>query len=236
MPEPLPRSLPAADIERLLAGARGLSALPARLDRLSAALLGAPYAVAPLIGSATASEELVVRLDAFDCVTYVETVLALGWGETVEAVVAHLVALRYRDGHVGWLERNHYMTTWLDRNTAEGRFVPVLQRAWIGADEVRHLSVLPGYPDRTWHPRYLPRSAVDGLAAEVQAGDLACFVAPRDDLDVYHVGLLIPADGAVRLRHAGRARGEVVDQPLTEYLSDHPDCPGLLVARPIPRS
>ena len=35
--------------------------------------------VRPLIGSSAVPEELVTRLDAFDCVTYAESVLALGW-------------------------------------------------------------------------------------------------------------------------------------------------------------
>lgn len=222
---------PPGEVQTLLDGVSGLTALPARAEALSAAFLGVPYAADPLIGSSTTPERVVVRFDAFDCVTYVETVLALAWSDSPDTFLQTLRRLRYRDGRATWLDRNHYMTTWLDRNSAEGWFTPVLQRAWVGADEERRLSVLKDYPGPTWHPHYLPLSAP--LADEARAGDLVCFVSARPDLDVHHVGLLIPGP-PLWLRHAGRAKGAVVQQPLSEYLADHPAL-GMLVARPVPR-
>lgn len=226
-----------ADPSSALARVSGIASLPRRLDLLSEGFLGAPYTVAPLIGSASTPEQLVIRLDAFDCVTYAETVLALAWSEAEEDLPGTLAALRYRDGRVAYHERNHYMVTWLERNGADGWLTPVAERAWVAAPEApRVLSVLRDHPTREWHARYLPVGRWPELSAEVSPGDLVCFVSPRPDLDVFHVGLLFPALDGPRLRHASRAAGYVVEQPLSAYLDGRPECPGMLVARPLPRS
>ena len=64
-------------VERLLTDARQQPTLAARMKLISARLLGLPYLKHSLIGSPTEPEQFVARLDGFDCVTYVETVLAL---------------------------------------------------------------------------------------------------------------------------------------------------------------
>lgn len=231
-PHPLP-----ADLPSVFRRVRGLTSLPERLDLLSAAFLGAPYTVAPLIGSGSTPEALVTRIDAFDCVTYAETMLALAWSDGPDDFERTLAELRYRDGRVAYLERNHYMVTWLDRNCADGRFVPVAESLWYAAaDEPRTLSVLQDYPTREWYPRYLPVAHLPELHTLASAGDLVCFVSARSDLDVFHVGLLFPAPAGLRLRHAARAGGSVVEQSLADYLIARPECPGMLVARPLPRS
>jgi len=200
-----------------------------RLGRISAALLGAPYLAHPLIGSPTTPEQLVTRVDAFDCVTLVESVLALGRAQSPARFADELIALRYHRGRIDWHERNHYTSEWIDRNQAAARLDRVLPELWIGED--RRLSVLEGYRVVERRVCFLPVERAGALAGAARTGDVVAFVSPRDDLDCFHVGLLV-VDGEVRLRHASRSLGSVVEVPLAEFLARNAT-PGLLVARPL---
>ncbi|MEQ1502001.1 MAG: N-acetylmuramoyl-L-alanine amidase-like domain-containing protein [Myxococcota bacterium] len=236
-----------------------LPALPDRLERLSAGFLGRPYLSFPLIGGPDTPEQLVGRLDAFDCVTFAETVLALGWSRVADDYPRILAAIRYRAGSVRWMDRNHYMTVWIRRNVRAGFVARVKPDAWVwGADEPRSLSILPRYPAVAWRPRWFPSDRLDLLATEARAGDVVCFASNKPNLDTYHVGVLIPARplgagiparplgagipgtdpadpsaGALAVRHASRSKAMVVHQPLSEYLASD-DVPGMLVVRPSP--
>ena len=74
----------------LLAKAKPHRTVAARVEAISAALLGSPYEAFGLVGSAEAPEALVAKLDRFDCVTYVETVLALARAADPEGFVEEL--------------------------------------------------------------------------------------------------------------------------------------------------
>jgi len=216
-----------ADLLRLAARARSL---PGRLARLSAALLGRPYAVGPLPGP-EGPELLVARLDAFDCVTFVEAVLALGVSRSPAEFPARLRALRYRGGAIGWATRNHYTSTWLAENAAAGLLAPLLAERWVEGEPPRRLDVLAGHPALAWTPRFLPWSEHRALARIARAGDWVGFVSTRADLDAFHVGLLVPGT-ELSVRHASRSRGAVVQEPLETFMARN-EVPGLLVARPV---
>lgn len=93
-------------------------------------LLGKPYVCATLDDNST--ERLVVNLNAFDCTTYLETVLALslafhdqpgksGPPQFDQAFRAYLTKLRYRNGKIdGYASRLHYFSDWLRDNELKG--------------------------------------------------------------------------------------------------------------------
>src|SRR5262245_66332315 len=62
-------------IDRLIVQSRGKGTISQRIDFISGALLGIRYQANTLIGGPNLSEKFVVRDDAFDCVTFCETVL-----------------------------------------------------------------------------------------------------------------------------------------------------------------
>ncbi len=72
------------------------------------------------------TETLVVRFDGFDCVTFVETTLALARStqvadSTYAGFARRLAEQRYRDGGpVGYCGRLHYFTEWLTDNAERG--------------------------------------------------------------------------------------------------------------------
>ena len=221
------------DLVRLLGMAHDLSAVEQRLDLLSAAFVGRPYLDRPLRGSPTEPETMVSRLDGFDCVTLVESVIALARSRVPADFERELVALRYDQGCVDWLARNHYMTLWTERNASAGVVCPVGVEHWSGETSVRRLSCLEGYPAIERSIAFLPVGAADQLGVWGRSGDVICFVSERDDLDTFHVGLLVRRELDPRLRHASRSAGRVVEQSLSEFLAAN-ETPGMLVVRPLP--
>ena len=85
---------------------------------------GRPYLEGTLDTGST--ETLVVRLDGFDCVTFIETTLALARGikandSTYAGFASRMAEQRYRDGTLqGYCSRLHYFTEWLADNEQKG--------------------------------------------------------------------------------------------------------------------
>lgn len=218
-----------AEIAALLDRADGVRDLSRRMDRVSEGLLGHPYLADSLVGSTSTSELLVARLDGFDCVTFVESVLALALSRRAAHFAPLLQSIRYLGGRVRWRDRNHYFTQWVRRNTRLG-FVVEREQGEVERGAPRRLDGVADLPPPTWKPRYLPVAAAHSLANKVKTGDIVAFVSTRADLDVFHVGLLV--EGAeVRLRHAGKSNGQVVEEPLVAFLARN-TTPGLLLLRP----
>ena len=88
-----------ARIERLIAEARGLATISQRIDFISAALRGTRYQSYTLIGGPRRPEKFVLRDDAFDCVTFCETVLAAARARDTAEFETALQEIRYRNGY-----------------------------------------------------------------------------------------------------------------------------------------
>ena len=217
------------ELERILAMTGGLPGIGERVGLISGYFLGRPYLANPLVGSPEEREQFVTRLDAFDCVTFVESVLALARCRRPEDYDRELSALRYEGGKIDWAARNHYTSDWIARNVAAGRLEPLLAEHTIA--EERLLCALDGYPSKEQRLGYLPRARAELLATAGRTGDVVCFVSTRPELDTFHLGLLATGD-PIRFRHASRTAGMVVEEPLGGFL-DRNETPGLLLARPV---
>src|SRR5215471_5764315 len=115
-----PRLLSRRRVERLLSKTKSYDSAASRIEVLSRQFLGQPYQINPLIGSAETPEVFVASLDAFDCVTYMETVLALSLASNANEFTEWLRKIRYEGGQVAWNRRNHYMTGWIRSNVRAG--------------------------------------------------------------------------------------------------------------------
>ena len=116
------------EVRTLLAGAAAhepatREGMAARIGIISGALLGRPYlrdALGEGAGAAIDADPL-FRLDGFDCVTYVETVLALARSSAPEQVQPQLLALRYYGGQPSFARRTHLPTLdWLPHAVERG--------------------------------------------------------------------------------------------------------------------
>jgi hypothetical protein len=216
---------------RLLSEAKCADSPGSRIEILSRRLLGYPYKANPLTGSAGTAEVFTASLDGFDCVTYIETILALARGSNVDGFTRTLRKIRYEKGRVQWEGRNHYMALWIRNNVRNGilrrvsmPLVPIVSRE-------RVLNALPGLAARRTRVKCVPKQAVPRLWARLQSGDLMFFVSTRRNLDIFHCGIIVRDGKRVLMRHASRSQGLVVEQELSEFLKAN-RMAGVIVARP----
>jgi len=220
-------------VARLLQRLNETDSMDARVDQASKLLLGRPYVEDPLRGGPHKKEVLRVSFDAFDCVTYMEAVLALAASSNANEFLQELCGLRYRSGNVLWFDRNHYMVDWLATNNSRGAIKDLTQ----GRDTIartRTLDVVQGLQPRRVTFRCFPKRRFPGIKHRMRTGDLIMFVSTKKRLDVFHTGILIRRDDRVLMRHATRSAGKVVEQDLREFLGNH-RMSGFILARPLCR-
>ncbi len=205
-----------------------------RVEAFSKLLLGRPYRAEPLGGSPDGSELFTASLAGFDCVTYVETVLALSLAATPEEFTLWLRRIRYEDGRVEWARRNHYMTGWVRSNARIGVVRP-LSAAGLENRKERVLDVVPGLPPRRVGFSCVPKRELGKLARRLLTGDLIFFASTRPHLDVFHCGILVRDGDRLQLRHAARSRQGTVEEDLSGFLGEN-RMAGVLVVRPLPES
>lgn len=219
------------EIQQLLKEAQAYASFRERLDYLSQRLLGRPYLSHPLIGAPTQPEQLVTRMDGFDCVTYLETVLALAGAHDVESYLQRLRRLRYEDGEISYVKRLHYTTHWHRTHVREG-WLQDLSAFEGSVARTKTLNRVPGIGPQTVSFRLYPRAQLKAVTRWLQDGDLIYFVSPRPGLDTYHVGMLFRSGDQWMMRHAARHLQRVTEQPLAAFFQQYP-MSGFMLARPL---
>lgn len=100
-----------------------LADLPSRIKYFSQSLLESPYALGAL-GEGPRGEfdqAPLYRLDAYDCQTYVETVLALALSDSMTRFKQCISNIRYAHGQVDYLQRHHFLSPdWNHDNHHQG--------------------------------------------------------------------------------------------------------------------
>lgn len=225
-----PRRLSRRRVEQLLSKARSSRSAGDRIEILSRNFLGKPYKTNPLIGSADSPEEFTVTLDEFDCVTYIETVLALSLASNPDQFLKWLRRIRYENGRVEWKRRNHYMTGWIRSNVRAGA-LRELSLPNLAVVKKKQLDDVPGLRPVQARFSCVPRTSLRKLVQHMQTGDLIFFASTRKRLDVFHCGIVIRDGRRVLVRHASRSRGGVLEQDLNDFLKVN-RMAGIIIARP----
>jgi hypothetical protein len=215
---------------QLLKEAAAFPTIGERLKFITAQFLGKPYIVGPLIGSDTEPEKFTATYDGFDCVTYLETCLALAWAKKAEEVNDLLKEIRYRNGDVAWVYRLHYTTDWNKYHIKRGAFIDVTR----GDDTLirtKEINFLKSFKPRTITYRYFPKRKLNKVSKRLYDGDLIYFASTRKGLDTFHVGFLFWVNDKLVMRHSAKSKGGVVEQELAEFVKVN-TMPGFIVARP----
>jgi hypothetical protein len=219
---------------RMLCAAAAISSAGERIDYVSGQFLGIPYEENTLTGSGDTPEELVIRLGAVDCFTYVDYVEAMRLSRSFEGFREQLKAVRYRMGVVSYATRNHFFTDWTesrrvrDVSTEVGRphvqtSAKILNRKGDGSP------FLSGIPEKERTVAYVPVQALDEVTMDrLRTGDYVGIYTETEGLDVSHVGIIIRREDRVLLRHASLTERAVVEQNLRWYLKGKP---GIVVLR-----
>lgn len=205
-------------IERLIYKVRAYPTISQRIDFISAALRGTRYRGYTLIGGPRRPEKFVVRDDAFDCVTYLETVLAAAIARNLGEFETVLRKIRYHNGSVQWRERNHYFFEWGKHNVENGIC------RWIsmdGAVEInKTVDSQKGLSKRQFAMRVIPRAVFMANKPMLKSGDIIGFVSHQPDLDYFHAGFIAFArEGTLLLRHASESAHRVHDERMDRFLA-----------------
>ncbi|HEX4951541.1 MAG TPA: N-acetylmuramoyl-L-alanine amidase-like domain-containing protein [Blastocatellia bacterium] len=216
--------------QQILKASSQLPTIGERLKFISAQFIGKPYIIGPLIGSDTEPEVFTATYDGFDCVTYLETCLALAWAKQDDEVNDLLRAIRYRNGNVQWEDRLHYTTDWHKYHVKRGAFTDVT-RGDDTLSRTKEINFLKCFAPRTITFRYFPKRKLNKVSKQFRDGDLIYFASTRKGLDTFHVGLLVWVNGKLMLRHSAKSKGGVVEQELAEFVKVN-TMPGFIIARP----
>lgn len=198
--------------------------------------LGAKYVVSPLGEGEGKDPDPRLRTDAFDCLTFVETSMALTLAPQEPEPV--LDRIRYEGDTISYGERNHVMEAqWLPRNIEKGFLKDVTKQ--YGGDAVVHVTKVIG--DEQWNAKsgkelgldrehqargefgldVIPaKVALEKLKAAPEGTVVVVVRADRPRLvtRITHVGFLLHKKKGVFMRHASRTFGRVVDEDLASYL------------------
>jgi len=224
------------------------------------AFRNAPYQGGTL--ERNAEEALVVELGAFDCVTLIESALALARThhlerESLAAFSRELQRIRYRDGEIdGYPSRLHYTTDWIRDNQARGHVRDIT--ATLGGivdprpidfmsthrglyphlveSDANHAAILEVEKRLADEPRiYLPKEKIASVERRIEEGDLLALTSSVPGLDFAHTGIATFVDGRLHMLHASSANGlvEVTRHPLADYMAAQKSQTGIVVFRPI---
>ncbi len=219
--------------------------------------LGTPYVAGTL--ETKAAERLIVNLKEYDCLTFVENVIALSrlvrsQRKSFEAFRKLLQKIRYRQGQLrGYSSRLHYFSDWIHDNQKKGIVRDVT--AEIGGRPFRKtLNFMTTHPDlypplkdaanlwgmksleRTISKRFLsfiPKKAMRRSEGELRDGDLIAITTNKEGLDIEHVGIAVRVKNRVHLLHASSVGGKVIlsKNSLYRYLMQSRTRSGMIVAR-----
>ena len=234
-------------IEQWLQEAQGLPQDSCRTLHFAKKMLGVPYVAGTLDGNE--EEQLVVRIDALDCTTFVETVLAFCIADKrgerdFEGFKKALTDVRYRDGILnGYTSRLHYFSDWI-RNNEQMGFVKECtsetacsqpKELWLDFMTTHVDSYLPMKKDpelvkemaaheKNWQGMvvsYIPKENLNLSSDElkIKDGDVLAMVTNIKGLDIVHVGFAFWKEGKLHLLHASSSAKKVIEDPQTQYES-----------------
>jgi hypothetical protein len=205
-------------------------------------------------------EHLVINLREFDCVTYVENMLA--FGRTVRAgrkdfasFRNEILSYRYRGGKLaGYPSRLHYFSEWISDNDERGiveNMTPELgvrdpepidfmtsHRASYRqlADDSMFARIAALEKRLSGVPRYvIPEQNIWARETGIRNGDVIAAASSVKGLDIAHTGLAIWKNGRLHLMHAPLVGDsvEISKLPLAERIIASPRQDGVMVARPL---
>ncbi|MGH7657461.1 MAG: N-acetylmuramoyl-L-alanine amidase-like domain-containing protein [Gemmatimonadales bacterium] len=270
------RGLSDPDRERLLEWARTLriegfslpgSAIGRAAAKVGELAAGSPYKPSTLeeylqAGGNPAREPLTLSLTHFDCVTLVESCLAVArvaaasTRPTWEGFGVEVERMRYREGkRSGYASRLHYFSEWISDGERRG-IVRDLGRELGGRADLRPLRFMtrqresyPALADESIFRKIgamersldgnarwvVPTALIPSVAHRIHTGDVLAFATRISGLDVTHAAFAYrDAVGILRVLHAPLSGGvvEITRATLPEYVAGISNSSGILVARP----
>lgn len=247
---------------------RHSTALGQRAIKVGELAIGTPYepntleAYIKAGGDPKQREPLTVSLTRFDCVTLVESCLAVARATddvkkpSWERFSHEVERMRYRGGkRQGYTSRLHYFSEWITDGEKRG-LVKNLGKELGGVNDTRplrfmteHRSSYPALADNKVfekigemerslddNPRWMiPTDKIADVLDRIQTGDVVAFATAIPGIDVTHAAFAYRGnDGVLRVLHAPLSGGavEITRTTLPEYVARIRRSTGILIARP----
>lgn len=229
--------------------------LQTAIIELGKQLMGKTYEAGTL--ESEGPEKLTYRSDAFDCVTFVEYVLAKSMSQIYPErgdFEKQLQDMRYRNGRIdGYGSRIHYFTEWIYENGQNYRCKSISKS--IGGklyqktinfistnkakypklkDSVAYAMILKSehlINQQKWF--FIPKGTIKKIQHLIQDGDVIAITTSIKGLDVVHTGFAVWQKGKLHLLHASELEKKVVisQKPISEYLKSNKNQSGIMVVR-----
>lgn len=208
-----------------------------RIVTIARQSIGQPYELY-LLGEApfeTIDIQPVYCLGKSDCVVFAEHTLAMALTDDFQSFMTMLQRIRYKDGAIGVVTRNHYTEAdwnvnnrWLERDITEevgGSHVLKYKQSVDRAKFFKGRYKLDvAIPIEKIEESYIPYEKMDAVKPLLHDGDIVNFVTGKaDGAWVGHVGLIAHgSDGTVHLIHSAppKVREETIDQYIERATKD----------------
>lgn len=207
-----------------------------RIEYISSLFLNTPYQANRLIGSPQIDETLVIDFRALDCFTYIDYVESLRRASSRQEFELLLPEVRYQNGDIDFLSRNHFFVDWKNNNRDIVDVTSIVTDNSVSVDKTLNLksdghAFIETLPAREAQIRYIPQSNVSqSVLEQLKTGDYIGIYTPIEGLDVTHVGIFIRNNEGMFLRHASSKSSvlKVIDSPFMAYVKN---TPGIIVYR-----
>jgi hypothetical protein len=207
------------------------------LEKTTLFFLGKPYVAHTL--EITDEEMLVVNLREFDCMTFVETVLALARtakadNPTFETYLDNLRNIRYRNGEISdYSSRLHYTVDWVYENEKRGFVKNISSKFPYNLIDMKEINFMSNNRTAYKHLKdddamlekiiaienninkrggiaFIPKIRIDDNAAEIPNMSMVAFTASINGLDVTHVGFTSWKNDKLTFIHASTSQNKVI--------------------------
>lgn len=204
-------------------------------------------------------EVLVVNLKKFDCVTFVESMIALTQtrreaAPNFDVFKKYLTAVRYRNSAVDYAARLHYFSDWLYENEKRGILKNITKE--IGGEAFNKQVFFMSFKRDTFYGNmadpttfntvksieeaitkrekwYIPKDKVAAIESKLKDGDIIGITNVMEGMDMAHAGIVLWQNGRAYMLHASSQFRQVIvtDVPLVDYLLRNKGQSGIMVAR-----
>ena len=218
-----------------------------KLLQVSEEFKDVPYALDPLGEGPEGLVDIdpLYRFDQFDCLTFVETVLAKSITSNEKDLKNTIIKIRYKDSDVRFSTRNHFQNPdwlnnndWLVKNISEKISTEIFNLP-VSISETKlnrynwfktiHHRDFPNKEIEVVKIKYIPLAYfvnnIDAFSIYVDKPYIFMTIIYDDnlnkklgtELDVSHTGFLFKKGDDVFIRHASQRHGKVTDENFLEY-------------------
>ncbi len=220
------------NIDRMLYETKG--SVKEKIEIFNNLSIGTKYKSDPLGESRVAyyDKDPLINLRKVDCMTYVEQILALSLSESYEGALGILSKIRYKNGMIGFKNRNHYVVTdWLIANkwivdditkkiagNLTEKMTKIISRKGffhnlnydkLGEDE----------KDIEYTTDFIPLKYIEEV--EIPSSSIIIFFQDRPGIFAKHMGFIIKKGHDLFLYHASSMAKKVEAVLLYDYVKNY---------------